>query len=113
MAVSYSDYLREQLFTRGQMYEKIAAEGADPLMPPSQVASILLIDRRTVRRWANEGRFSNVHYTEGGQVRLRWSVVREYAEAQVKLREDRMQLPAQPKAKGRKARLLSQPNLNQ
>lgn len=81
--MSFSEYLREQRFNSGEMYARMAAAGSDPLLAPGQVAAILLVDRRTVRRWAIDGgKFGQPTLTEGGHVRIRWSALKAYLEAQ-------------------------------
>ena len=50
------------------------------LMLPREVAALFGVDRRTVARWANEGRLSSFR-TIGGHRRYRESEVLEYAAA--------------------------------
>jgi excisionase family DNA binding protein len=51
------------------------ATEADPLLLPSEVAAMWRVHRRTVTRWANEGRLTAVR-TPGGHRRFRESEVR-------------------------------------
>ncbi len=81
--MSFSEYLREQRFNSGEMYARMAQAGSDPMLSPGQVAAILLVDRRTVRRWAmDDGKFGKPTLTEGGHLRIRWSALKAYLEAQ-------------------------------
>jgi excisionase family DNA binding protein len=48
---------------------------AEPLLTPSQVATLFRVDRKTVTRWANMGKLSSIR-TLGGHRRYREDEVR-------------------------------------
>jgi excisionase family DNA binding protein len=47
----------------------------EPLLTPSQVATLFRVDRKTVTRWANTGKLSSIR-TLGGHRRYREDEVR-------------------------------------
>lgn len=49
-------------------------------VPPSVAAAILGVDVRTVTRWADLGRFGDLHRTPKNQRRLNLDAVKVYAE---------------------------------
>jgi excisionase family DNA binding protein len=48
---------------------------AEPLLTPSQVATMFHVDRKTVTRWANTGKLTSIR-TLGGHRRYRENEVR-------------------------------------